>query len=164
MLLFFTGSLVGFIGTFVCIETTDQQLLQLTGIEFIWHPKNIILQKKAPNLWALIALSAGICGLIIYIWKNKESGYGFLLGLAGLTSLILLQTSFSQDIYTSLSRKTNIQFQWGYWSCAISFILSGSKSFISQTNRSIIGDQQEGKLYINIISSPTKKEDGETII
>lgn len=83
--------------------------------------------------WAILALLSAVAGVITYYKKVKnEALIGFVIGIIGTVSLLVLRWSLKQTVASEVNGMVNIEvdFAFGYWMSLLMFIVGGGISFL----------------------------------
>lgn len=163
ILLFFSGVLICHFFVFIEYRTVSNEIFSFSGVDLIFNTqRHLIPTLYQPHIWGIATLSAGLGGFSMYLFSEKERGYGFLFGLAGLIGLMLTQTSLSVIKMPGDATPLYVDFGWAYWVSALLFVLAACKSFIYQAGQRLPQAQEPRQLHINIISSSEEQKNNRT--
>jgi hypothetical protein len=115
--------------------------------------------KIESNVWAIIALSSAIIGVIVLLKKRKmEASAGLLFAITGFISLIVLQAVIKNKVEAQQGNSMFVietDFQFGYWVSLLAFIIAGIMSFlqIKLGKKEIKGNLESNISKLNVFIS-----------
>jgi hypothetical protein len=118
-----------------------------------------------PNIWAILGLVSAIIGLIIFLKADvkNENRWGFVLGIVGMISLILLAIVIENKARTQAGNiaAVDVKFRGGYWLSLLAFALATASAHMRRRHK--VHDQIGAppvfsKLSVFISSSVVSKE------
>lgn len=145
---------------FITINLTEVIKYELKGYELIlgktYVNQSNIVQYFPVEFWGIFTFLNLTIGLFVGLLNNiKLKPYLFLLSLAGIIGLLLLQIKFHFDYTLKNSHWTNITFENTYWILIINYAVIGCISFIDniKTKESEIKtEHNKSTININIIT------------
>lgn len=108
-------------------------------------------QKIAINIPIIICLSAVITCVLMYVINTKEEGYGFLLGLCGIISLVIFQITINY-LFEYDDNTYKINYTAYYWVCQLILATVSSISYLNHNKKNKQGKILKNELHINIIT------------
>jgi len=127
----FVAVLVFFFFNFFVIKCSNEKIGEVTGINLVTgtqlKSKDMFTgaekngEKIPSNTWAIIAFASAIIGLGTFLIKvKKEEMIGAAVGVAGVISLIVLQTTVKNSLeQRGQSGMITASFELGYWGAMI---------------------------------------------
>jgi len=151
-MVFFT-TLLTFYFDFVSINVDSVSII-LTGFGLL---NNEIV---GFNVWMILIFLIGISGLILSSISSKvKHGIGFLLALAGIIFLLVVQFSIIEAYSLNNKNFISLQFKPAYWICLGAFVVAGSRCYLLQyrivQKKEIV--ETKGVVNINIITQSNKE-------
>lgn len=156
----FILAILGFFMVFTEINCNGEQLASLTGMDLVTGSEGITDEEERsdPNIWAIIALSAAVIGILVWLFTSFRTQVLSLLaaGVIGLASMIVLYYDLKRDAKSEVENSTqdeegfnmdmdievDVEMKFGYWFVvfcfAIAAVISGLR--ISQSKEPIADD------------------------
>lgn len=157
----FVLAILGFFMVFTEINCNGEQLASLTGMDLVTGSEGITdeEERSAPNIWAIISLSAAVIGIIAWLLTPFRTQTFSLIaaGVIGLASMVVLYYDLKGDARDELENSTkdedgfnmdmdldvDVEMKFGYWFVVICFaialVINGLRS--SQLKESVPDDK-----------------------
>lgn len=150
---------------FVIIKISENYSYELKGYELIFgiiKSNHLSTKTFTTEFWAVFTMILLIVGLFLCLLNNKRvNAYLFLLCLAGIVGLLLLQIKFYYDYIPKNLNWSSISFEYSYWIIIIDFTVIGCISFIENSksnNSSDNATKNNQTININIITQEKEKK------
>lgn len=91
-------------------------------------------EKVPSNNWAILAFLSAIAGAVVFYKKvKKESLIGFIIGITGVVSLLVLRWAVKSAVESEVGNgmmSIEVDFAFGYWMSLLMFIVAGGISYL----------------------------------
>lgn len=129
------ASLSGFnLVTGTHIQTPMSGMNDMSGF-FNGGNSNASKGEKVPsNNWAILAFLSAIAGAAVFYKRvKKESLIGFIIGIIGVVSLLVLRWAVKSAVESEVGNgmiNIEVDFAFGYWMSLLLFIVAGGISYL----------------------------------
>lgn len=93
----------------------------------------------------------------MYVINTKEEGYGFLLGLCGIISLVIFQITINY-LFEYDDNTYKINYTAYYWVCQLILATVSSISYLNHNKKGKQNKILKNELHINIITQKEGKK------
>jgi hypothetical protein len=137
--------IIFFFCTFFVVKCGDTPIASVSGMELVTGTEirntkdtfdvNKENEKIHPNLWAIIALSAAVAGIGLFLLlKKMDAIVGILFSLLGFAALIALHFDIGSGVKDKSELKIDIhtEYRIGYWGALAAFLLAAIFSVLRQ--------------------------------
>lgn len=149
---------------FITISLTINKTIELKGYQLLigsFEKSQFSSFTFQSEFWAIYTAVVLIIGLLLSILNNKKvNAYIFLLCLAGIVGLLMLQIKFYFDYVPKNTNWKSISFNNSYWILILNYAVIGCISFIENSNPNSNQqkfDNQKSTININIITQEKEK-------
>lgn len=152
--LLFITTVITFFFNFVRIRLMSSNV-KLTGFDLLKNEDTV----SVINAWMIMVFIVGLTGFLVSLFNGRTKyGIGFLLGLAGIILMLLIQFSSIENYAIKDAGTETISFQLAYWVCLTAFALAGSRSYLLQnkSSKKKVLTSSQGAVNINIITQSNK--------
>lgn len=148
----------------IIIKTSENYSYELKGYELIFgiiKNNHLSTQTFQTEFWAVFTMILLVVGLLLCLLNNKKvNAYLFLLCLAGIVGLLILQIKFYFDYIPKNLNWISISFEYSYWIIILDYAVIGCISFIENSksnNGSENLPENNQTININIITHKKKE-------
>lgn len=160
----FLFGIILFAFDFIIIKISENYSYELKGYELIFgiiKSNPLSTQTFPTEFWAVFTIILLLVGLFLCLLNNRKvNAYLFLLCLAGIVGLLILQIKFYFDYIPKNLNWSSISFEYSYWIIILDYAVIGCISFIENSKSNNGSDNSPEKnqtININIITQEKEK-------